>query len=142
MSTRVSTGIFNASDLIQMKALDFRDKRNNVLTSNIANAETPGYRALGYDFEKQLQSVAGNEDSLPLKVSHPKHLKSALVTGDGQMRPEVFVRPNESVGEDGNTVDLDLEMADLAKNQIQFRSTVETLNRKMGILRYAIQGGR
>ena len=55
--------------------------------------------------------------------------------------PEVFVRPTESVGQDGNTVDVDEEMGRLAQNQIMYRSAVELLNRKIGTLKYAISAG-
>ena len=49
-------GLFNHADKVQMASMQQRLQRSHVLNSNIANAETPGYRALGYDFEKQLQS--------------------------------------------------------------------------------------
>lgn len=138
----ITSGIFNFADKVNMTALSHRDKRNQVLSSNIANAETPGYRALGYDFESQLQTVAKVNDALPVKVSHPRHMRHQFATADGRIKPDVYIRPTESVGEDGNTVDLDKEMASLAQNQILFRTAVELLNRKIGTLKYAINGGR
>jgi flagellar basal-body rod protein FlgB len=60
---------------------------------------------------------------------------------DGTFQPEVFVRPTESVGQDGNTVDVDSEMAELAENQIMYRATVELINKKLGTLKYAISNG-
>ena len=136
-----TTGIFNFADRLQMASLSFRDKRNNVLSANIANAETPGFRSLGYDFEKQLQEVGKMNESISVQTSDPRHLKNAFTTSDGQIKPDVYIRPNESVGQDGNTVDLDQEMAQLAQNQISFRTSIETLSRKIGTLKYAINGG-
>jgi flagellar basal-body rod protein FlgB len=135
-------GIFNFSDKLQMESLNQRSRRSEVITANIANAETPGYRAFGYDFEKQLQDLAKMNEPIAVKVSDPRHLKNNFTQADGSMKPDVYVRPTESVDQDGNTVDMDTEMAQLAQNQILFRTAVETLNRKIGTLKYAINGGR
>jgi len=135
-------GLFNFADRTQFESLNQRLQRNNVLNSNIANAETPGYRAIGYDFEEQLQSVSGNGETLAMKVSDSRHLRHQFGQADGSIKPDVYVRPTESVGQDGNTVDVDAEMAKLAENEILYRTAVETINRKVGMLRYAINGGR
>ena len=124
-------GMFNFSDKLQMESLNQRTRRSEVITANIANAETPGYRAFGYDFEKQLQSISST-DAMPMKVSDPRHIRDAYTKVDGSITPDVFVKPTESVDEDGNTVNMDGEMAQLAQNQILFRTAVETLNRKIG----------
>jgi flagellar basal-body rod protein FlgB len=135
-------GIFNFSDKLQMESLNQRSRRSEVITANIANAETPGYRAFGYDFEKQLQALAKTNEPIAVKVTNARHLKNNFTQSDGSMKPDVYVRPTESVDQDGNTVDMDTEMAQLAQNQILFRTAVETLNRKIGTLKYAINGGR
>lgn len=138
----IDSGLFNFSDRSQVASLSMRMKKATVINSNITNAETPGYRALGYDFEEQLQTLLDGNKSPKVISNDPRHLKHAFVSADGQIRPDVYVRPSESVGHDGNTVDLDKEMAELAQNQILYRTAVETLNRKIGTLRYAINGGR
>lgn len=135
------SGIFNGSDAIKMEALNQRLQRQHVLTSNIANAETPGYRALGFDFEKQLQAVADGGDPFPMKATSGKHFMNGHTEADGTIYPDVYVRPTESVSHDGNTVDVDVEMGRLSQNQILYRSTVELLNRKIGTLKYAISSG-
>jgi len=135
-------GMFNFSDKLQMESLTQRNRRNEVITGNIANAETPGFRAFGYDFEKQLQDLAKMNEPIAVKVSDPRHMRNNFTKADGSITPEVYVRPTESVDEDGNTVDMDLEMEQLAQNQILFKTAVETLNRKIGTLKYAINGGR
>ena len=135
-------GLFNFSDKLQMESLTQRNRRNEVITANIANAETPGFRAFGYDFEKQLQDLSKTNESIAVKVSDPRHMRNNFTKADGSILPEVYVRPTESVDEDGNTVDMDLEMEQLAQNQILFKTAVETLNRKIGTLKYAIYGGR
>lgn len=140
--SRLTGGIFNFSDKLQMNALEHRHKRGNVLAANIANSETPGYRAIGYDFEEQLATVGGLESTLPMKVSNPAHYTGGFTTANGKIEADIFVRPTESIPEDGNTVDVDGEMVQMAENQILFRAAVESLNRKIGTIRYAINGGR
>ncbi len=136
-------GLFNFSDRVQMQTMGQRLMRNNVISSNIANAETPGFRAIGYSFEDQMQSASKVNEELSARVSNGRHLKNSFTQADGTISPDVFVRPTESIPEDGNTVDVDAEMAKLAENQILYRSAVEILNRKIGTIRYAITtGGR
>ncbi len=125
-----------------MESLNQRLKRSEVISGNIANAETPGFRALGYDFEEQLASTAHLDSKLSMQVSSLKHFRSGNTTADGNIKPDVYIKPQESIGQDGNTVDVDDEMARMAQNQILYRSAVEIVNRKVGMLKYAINGGR
>lgn len=135
------SSVFNASDAIKMEALNQRLTRQHVITGNIANSETPGFRSLGYDFEKQLQAIADGGDPFPMKVSNPKHFLNGHTEADGTIYPDVYVRPSESVGQDGNTVDVDKEMSQLSENQILYRATVELINKKIGTLKYAVSAG-
>ena len=139
--TKVVGQMFNFSDRLQMETLNQRLLRNSVISSNIANAETPGFRALGYDFEEQLQAAASANEPIPMLTSAGKHLKNRFTEADGKAYPDVFVRPSESITNDGNTVDIDKEMGMSAKNQILYRSAVELINRKIGTIRYAITSG-
>lgn len=139
--SKISSGLFTLDDRISMTSLDLRRQRSEVLGANIANAETPGYRSFGYDFEDQLQAVAGTGEPFPMKASNGKHFKNGHTEADGTIYPDVFIRPTESVGQDGNTVDVDKEMADLAQNQILYQATIELINRKVGLLKYAISSG-
>ncbi len=141
MSGSLIGGMFTRGDYIKMGALNERLERQHVINANVANAETPGYRAIGYDFEEQLQALSGSEDNVPMKASDPKHYINGMAEAGGGFTPEVYVRPTESIGEDGNTVDVDQEMAQLAENQILYRATVELINKKIGTLKYAISNG-
>ena len=140
MSLRISD-LFTRDEHAQMHSLNHRLKRNQIINANIANAETPGFKARGYRFEKALQAVTENEGSHLLKTLYDQHLKSQNHSASLKINPNVSERPTESVPEDGNTVDIDAEMALLAKNQILYRAAVEALNRKIGVLKYAISGG-
>ena len=135
-------GLFTNNDQIEMLSLSLRDQRNKVIAGNIANAETPGFRALGYDFEDQLKELASMGRDMVAGRAASGAIKKTMTSVDGVVRPEVYIRPTESVGEDGNTVDSDNEMIQMSENQILFRSTVEAINRRIAILKYAINGGR
>ena len=88
-----------------------------------------------------MQAVADGGDPFPMKATHPRHFMNGHTEADGTIHPDVYVRPTESVGQDGNTVDVDQEMSKLSKNQILYRATIELVNRKVGTLKYAISAG-
>lgn len=138
---KVVGGIFDFHDRVQMETLNQRLERNKVITANVANSETPGFRAFGYDFEDQLQALADSSNPFLMKASDDKHFRNGHTEADGTFYPDVYMRPTESVSHDGNTVDVDDEMAKMAKNQILYQATVEFINRKVGILKYAIKAG-
>ena len=133
--------LFSRSTETLEASLNHRLQRQKIIVSNIANAMTPGYRALGYDFESQLQKSIESSKRGAMAATDARHLKGQGVSGDGSIKPDVHVKPTESVGNDGNTVDVDREMSELAENQILYNFTIEVLNRRLAMLRYGINGG-
>ena len=134
--------VFSKSDSVLEKSLNHRLNKQNVILGNLANAATPGFRALGYEFEEQLRAAVGNDGGLQVQASDPRHLLNPGIDAGGNVKPDLFVKPQESIGNDGNTVDVDSEMTEMAWNQTLYRATVELLNRRMAMLRYGINGGR
>ena len=141
MSNSIDRQLFGQVDAVLEQGLNHRLKRQSVHTSNIANSATPGFRAVEYQFEEQLQAAIGRSDQLPMKATNPKHIVRPGVSLDGVLRPDVHVKPTESIGNDGNTVDVDAEMSEMASNQIMYKATIESMNRRLGMLRYGITGG-
>ncbi|MEN9825768.1 MAG: flagellar basal body rod protein FlgB [Pseudomonadota bacterium] len=137
-----SNQVFAKTDAVLEESLNQRLIKQNVITSNISNAQTPGYRSLGYEFEEQLRAAVGNDGQMAIQATDDRHFKHQGLTVNGDLRGDLHVKPTESIGNDGNTVDMDAEMADLAWNQTLYRATVEILNRRLGMLRYGINGGR
>jgi flagellar basal-body rod protein FlgB len=137
----IGSQVFNRLDSVLEESLNQRLQRQNVIVSNLTNSITPGYRALGIEFEKQLQGAIGNSNDLRMKTSNKKHIKAPGISADGVLKPDLHVKPTESVGNDGNTVDVDQEMTELAMNQLVYRTTIELLNRNFAMLRYSINGG-
>lgn len=122
-------------------AANLRQTRHNVITSNVANAETPGYQAKKLDFENALSRALTTEDMAP-GGSEPGH----FMTGPGsisKVKADIYENPDVSVNPDGNTVDLANEMSSLAENSIMYKAAVQLINKKMAALRYAAtDGGR
>ena len=91
-------------------ALNFRQMRQDLISSNIANSETPGYRAKRIDFENALARALDIDGESSLKVSDDRHYD----VGGGNLNeisPDIYEDPNGAISENGNTVDRDSEMA-------------------------------
>jgi flagellar basal-body rod protein FlgB len=124
-------------------SLKYRQLRQELISSNIANAETPGYKAKKIDFEEALARALDTDGELNMKVTDKKHYN---VGGGGfkNLQPEITEVDDGIVSQDGNTVDRDKEMAEMAENKIMYDASVQLLNKKLGLLKYAIgsDGGR
>ena len=123
-------------------SLNYRLLRHDVTSSNIANAETPGYKAKTVEFEEALARAVVIDGMNALSTSDPEHI--AIGTGSiGKERVSVEDNPEADVNPDKNTVDLDKEMSTLAENSILYKAALTLINKKMAMLKYGIsEGGR
>jgi flagellar basal-body rod protein FlgB len=118
------------------QALKFRAQRNEVLSSNIANADTPNYKARDLEFSAALKGARG--DMLNLKTSNSLHKNSLGVTADsGRAMYRVPTQPTL----DGNTVESDVEQAAFAENALQYRASLAFLDGSIRSIKFAIKGG-
>ncbi len=118
-------------------SLKYRQLRQELIASNIANAETPGYKAKKIDFEEALARALDTDDEMKMKVTDGKHFN----VGNGgfkNLQPEIVETDDGIVSQDGNTVDRDKELAEMAENKIMYDASVQLLNKKLGLLKYAI----
>ena len=122
-------------------ALNFRQMRQEILSSNVANAETPGYKSKRLDFEEALARALDVDGKMQMQATDPKHFD---VGGGGfdNLQPELYDDPNGVVSEDGNTVDMEKELALMAENKIMYDAAVQLLNKKLGMMKYAISQER
>lgn len=122
-------------------SLKYRQLRQELHASNIANAETPGYKTKKVDFEDALARALDTDDQLKMKTSDSQHFN---VGGGGfnNLQPEIYEDANGIVSPDGNNVDRDQEMAEMAENKVMYDATVQLINKKMGLLKYAIGSGQ
>ncbi|MCX7113771.1 MAG: flagellar basal body rod protein FlgB [Proteobacteria bacterium] len=107
--------------------LNLRAQRQEILSSNIANADTPNYKARDIDFNRVLQDriaktqAAGlSQSSLSLRETHETHLPSNAQSGDLPL----LYRPVRQASADGNTVDMDVERAQFAENALRYQISV------------------
>ena len=122
-------------------SLNFRQMRQEVISSNIANADTPGYKAKRVDFEAALARALDVDNQMEMKSGDDKHFD----VGNGgfdNLEPEIYEDSNGVVSEDGNTVDREQELAKMAENRILYDAAVQLLSKKIGLMKYAIQNER
>ena len=119
-------------------ALNLRTFRQQVLASNIANADTPGYKARDIDFAAALRDVAaGREANLSLHTSNDRHLGAAANGGDPV---KLLYRAASQPSIDGNTVDMNMERNRFAENAVHIDANLTFLNAKIKTLLAALQG--
>ncbi len=118
-------------------ALNFREMRQELISSNVANANTPGYKAKKLDFEEALARALDVDGQMQMNATDGRHYN---VGGGGfnNLEPEIYDNPNGVVSENGNTVDVEAEMAQMAENKLMYDALVQLINKKMGIMKYAI----
>jgi len=120
-------------------ALDFRVKRQGVIAANLANIDTPGYRPKDLKFDDVLRRAA-DQNPISLKRTHPKHIQGA---GGYIKRVGRFPLVEQVEGFMGDKeLDLDLEMAKMAKNNLLYEATVQMLSKKFEKLKMVIEEGR
>lgn len=119
-------------------SLNFRQMRQEIIASNIANADTPGYKAKRVDFESALARALDVDGEMKMNGTSDKHFNVGS-GGFDNLEPEIYDDPNGVVSEDGNTVDRQAEFARMAENKIMYDAAVQLLNKKLGLMKYTLQ---
>lgn len=119
-------------------ALNLRLQNQAVISSNIANADTPGYKAQKLEFEDALRDALEVSGKMQMEASDPEHFST---TDPETVEGYIYDNPNGVVNLDGNSVDRNAEQVSMAENQIQYDTATEALRRKLGLLKYAINEG-
>ena len=132
----------NKHTIIQEKALDAAWLRNDVLSHNLANVDTPRYNRKDVDFESYMRSAL-REDLDDLIVHRKHNFKMGKQTDLSSVRPAITEDYNSmAMRIDGNNVDVDAEMAQMAKNTIKYNTVTENINGKFTKLKHVITEGR
>ena len=115
------------------KALDLRTQRHQALASNIANADTPGYKARDFEFGAAMQNAMQGRSSAG-------GVNMALTSvGNGMSGPAALqYRTETQSAVDGNTVDMDVERSNITDNALQYQILTQLINNKFQGLRSAI----
>lgn len=121
------------------KSLNASAERNRVIAHNIANINTKGYKASKVVFEDKLKSILENKE-VGLRTTHSKHINDGNTLST--LNPEIKKNESTSMRIDGNNVDIDNEMANLAANTILYNALVSQANSKISMRRYVTSEGR
>ena len=125
---------------VHAAALKLRSQRTEVLAANLANADTPGYRARDIDFKSALAAASGSQGGSASISRRPAPVTSVLRTANGTPAPELKYRMPLAPALDGNTVDAQLEQAAFAENTVRYQATLSFLSAKFRALMTAITG--
>jgi len=124
------------SDKYLESALAARAIRQDLISGNIANADTPYYRPRDINFEdaliKEVNKEFGHQKKLELAKTTPNMMDPLE---DDPAKPTIFFRDGHLARNDGNSVDLDVETTELAKNNIMYNAVIEALKKDAAIFR-------
>lgn len=124
------------------RALELRHERQRVLAANIANADTPSYKARDFDFARELERATGDAEArrpLSLTTTAAGHVDGGASGGTvGDLLYRVPAQPSL----DGNTVDMDQERVQFADNSVRYQAAVTLLNSRIQGLKSAMQPER
>ena len=118
-------------------AMILRSRRTSILAANIANADTPDYKARDMDFSSMLKQAATGQSA---KLNMARTNDSHLSTGSAQIDPDIKYRNPLHASLDGNTVDSHVEQAKFSENAVQYQTSLTMLNGKIRGLNLAIKG--
>ena len=136
--------LFSFTQQLLELSLRLRGARHEVLSANIANADTPGYRARDLDFEPIMRSVAETREISAADRERPVDGFSAAPLELGSAIYETEF-PDHRHGEerlDGNSVSLDRQMGMMTENALAYEASLTLLSRTLAALRYAISEGK
>ena len=133
----VNTSVIDVSS----RALAAANLRHEVLSNNIANVNTPYFRRSHVSFEDLLKKELGLEDDPLMKVvrTHDRHLP---IPYHGKTHAFIEQESTTNMRLDGNNVDIDIEMADVAKNQLYYNAMANQISSHIGKLKSVITSGQ
>lgn len=122
---------------IHPHSLRVRAENAEVIASNIANADTPGYKAKGMDFQAAMAQAASKQKAA-MSRTHEKHfdIKSEVNNGTD------YRVPNQPDTGDGNTVDVQMERNLYLENSMHYQASLQFMNSKIRGLKKALSGGK
>jgi flagellar basal-body rod protein FlgB len=125
---------------VQQDALKVQSKRMEVLAKNLANVDTPNYKAQDIDFRTALAQAGSPGSSLPMATTASSHIGNTASSGDADLSSSLKYRTPLAPSLDGNTVDAQMEQAAFADNTVRYQATLTFLTGALKDLMTAITG--
>ena len=123
------------------KTMDMRAARHRVIASNLANEETPGYRAKEFRFLEALYTASHATPAERLMISHHTHLQPGGEAA-GRVKGHVVDMPVNELPMDGNSVNLEMEMAKMSDNALNYNTAASMMSQRFRQLLSAIKDTR
>ena len=123
---------------IHQHGMLLRAKRAELLANNIANADTPNFKARDIDFKQAMKQAIEPSGMAQLKTTNPKHISTGVAMGN--LSAELLYRNPLQPSVDGNTVDSHLEKSEFTQNAIQYQASVKFVTGRIKSLLTAIKG--
>ncbi len=123
------------------KVLDLRATKAQVISSNIANAETPGFSPSRFQFETDLANAVGHKKGIQLQTSNKAHI--GIGPGNfNSVNGKIILEEEKSGIGDDNNVSVDQEMMALSENELLYETSAQLLKKKITLLKHVISGGQ
>lgn len=119
------------------RSLALRSQAHAVHTSNVANANVPGYKAVAIDFDHRMREALSLLDQEQPRLRRESDATQEL----NNIRPDVYQDPLAVPSGDGNTVNMDKEQSEIAKNTIAYEAAIQLLNKKLALEKFALNEG-
>ena len=132
---------FDSQTKLLSKVLDLRANNAQVISSNIANAETPGYSPSVFNFEQDLKEAIIHSGEIKLSTSNENHIPTGPAGFNSVVGKIVKVHDDTGIG-DKNSVKVDQEMIALSKNELLYETSAQLLKKRLSLLKYVISGGQ
>jgi flagellar basal-body rod protein FlgB len=116
--------------------------RQQAISNNLANIDTPGFKGSDVSFENELKRAIGSDGSMTLARTHEGHIGVGRSVGESDITPQLVELPASQLRNDGNNVDVDTQMSRLAETSLTYNALVEGMNLKLSLLRSVITEGR
>ncbi len=121
------------------KTLDLRTRAHSIHISNVANANVPDFKAKKIDFEQRMRTALDSLDSQRPLIQREGAAESQISGIEADIYEDPLAKPSG----DGNTVNMDREQTEIAKNMIGYQGAIQLLNKKMAMEKLVLgEGGR
>jgi len=128
---------FDSALGIHETALRLRGQRAGILANNLANIDTPNFKARDLDFKQILNQQTSGGDTFGMQMTNERHMSTDSVFGEDA---SLLYRTPQQPSIDGNTVEDQIEHAEYMKNSLAFQASFQFLNSKFQSLKTAIRG--
>jgi flagellar basal-body rod protein FlgB len=129
------------NDRLIESALKGLTARQRTIADNVANVDTPEFKASRVSFEAALKQAIGADDQ-PLKMFKVKNAVDSPGEAPADVKPTVIQETDLGRRNDGNNVDIDREMLELSDTNVRFNALIQVMSSKMSNLRFVINDGK